>query len=82
MPDRLKLPALGRVDAADKTGPSPEKGGDVLIIGGFLIGAIWGPLRAVKRGGRKLDALHYGAYFAIIGTLLGLLATIVIDRLT
>ena len=54
----------------------------MLIIGGFLIGAIWGPLRAVKRGGRKLDALHYGASFAIIGTLLGLLATIVIDRLT
>ena len=54
----------------------------MLIIGGFLIGAIWGPLRARKRGGRWLDALHFGASYAIIGLLLGLLATIVIDRLT
>jgi flagellar motor component MotA len=53
----------------------------VLIIGGFLLGALLGPLRAMKLGGRKLDALHYGAAFALIGTLIGLFATIIIARL-
>lgn len=57
------------------------QGGKVLIIGGFLLGALIGPLRAMKLGGRKLDALHYGAAFALIGTLLGLFATIILDRL-
>lgn len=53
----------------------------MLIIGGFLLGALLGPLRALKLGGRKLDALHYGAAFALIGTLIGLFATIIIARL-
>lgn len=57
------------------------KGGKMLIIGGFLLGALLGPLRALKLGGRKLDALHYGTAYALIGTLLGLFATIIIARL-
>jgi amino acid permease len=53
----------------------------VLIIGGFLLGALLGPLRAMKLGGRKIDALHYGAAFALIGALIGLFATIIITRM-
>jgi uncharacterized membrane protein YccC len=53
----------------------------MLVIGGFLIGAVFGPFRAGNRGGARLDKLHYSAAYALIGTLIGLFATIVIDRL-
>ncbi len=35
----------------------------------------------MKLGGRKMDALHYGAAFALIGALIGLFATIIIARM-
>jgi hypothetical protein len=52
----------------------------LIVIAGFLLGAISGAGVALRRGGRKLDALQYGAVFAIIGTLLGLFLTIFLAR--
>jgi hypothetical protein len=53
----------------------------VIVIASFLLGAFIGARTALKRGGRKLDALQYGAGYAIAFTLLGVFATILIDRL-
>jgi hypothetical protein len=54
----------------------------VLIISGIVLGAILGPVRARQLGGKRNDALHYGAAFALIGALLGLFATIIVHRLS
>jgi archaellum biogenesis protein FlaJ (TadC family) len=53
----------------------------MLVILFSLLGAGLGVLRARKLGGRKMDALHYGVIFALIGALLGVFATIIIQRL-
>jgi hypothetical protein len=48
----------------------------------MVIGAFWGARTALKRGGRRMDAAQYGAVYAMAFGLLGVLASIVIDRLT
>jgi cytochrome c biogenesis protein CcdA len=48
----------------------------------MIIGAVWGALRAKKRGGNRLDAAQYGAVYAIGLGLLAVFLSIVIDRLT
>jgi cytochrome c biogenesis protein CcdA len=48
----------------------------------MVIGAVWGAVRARKRGGDRLDAAQYGAVYAIGLGLLAVLASIAIDRLT
>ena len=48
----------------------------------MVIGAFWGALTARKRGGRRLDMAQYGAVYAIGLGLLGVLLSILIDRLT
>lgn len=53
----------------------------MIVIGGFILGAILGATTALRRGGRNLDALQYGAGFAILFTLIGLFVTIFIDRM-
>ena len=53
----------------------------MLVILGIVMGAILGPLRARKLGGRRMDALHYGATYALIGALIGIFATIIVHRL-
>lgn len=53
----------------------------MFVIAGLIIGAIIGARIALKRGGRKLDALQYGAAFAIAFGLLGLFVTIFADRM-
>ncbi len=53
----------------------------MIVIAAGLIGAIVGALKAKKRGGTRLDMAQYGAGFGIAFALLGLLATIAIDRL-
>jgi hypothetical protein len=53
----------------------------LIVIGGFLLGAILGSVLALRRGGRRLDMLQYGAVFAIIFTIIGMFLTIVIDRM-
>ena len=47
----------------------------------IVIGAIVGATIALRRGGRKLDALQYAAGFAIAFGLLGLALSVLLDRL-
>lgn len=48
---------------------------------GILGGAAYGAFTALRRGGRKLDALQYGAAFAVAFGLLGLVISVFLDRL-
>ena len=53
----------------------------MIVIGGFILAAANGGVTAKRRGGRRLDILQYAAGYAIAFTLLGLFATIFIDRM-
>lgn len=48
---------------------------------GILGGAAYGAFTALRRGGRKLDALQYGAAFAVAFGLLGLAISVFLDRM-
>ena len=48
---------------------------------GLLGGAAFGAYTALRRGGRKLDALQYGAVYAIAFGLLGLALSVFLDRM-
>ncbi|KIC39300.1 MULTISPECIES: hypothetical protein [unclassified Leisingera] len=52
----------------------------MIVILGVLLGGLIGALKAKKRGGNTLDMLQYGAVYAIIFGVLGLLATILTHR--
>jgi hypothetical protein len=52
----------------------------VIIIGGLILGVIIGAATALRRGGRKLDALQYAAGYGILFCLIGLFVTIILDR--
>ena len=47
----------------------------------FVIGALFGFLKAKKRNGNKFDILHYGATYGIAFVLLALVLTILFRRL-
>ena len=51
----------------------------ITIIAG-LCGIAIGATTALRRGGKRLDALQYGAGFGIAFLLLGMLVTIIVDR--
>ena len=53
----------------------------MIVLPAMVIGAWWGAHTALKRGGRRLDALQYGTVYAIGLGLLGVIASILIDRL-
>ena len=53
----------------------------MLVIAGALIGAGLGAYRARARGGKTADMVQYGAAHAIAFALLGLFATIALDRM-
>lgn len=57
------------------------KGARMLVLLGVILGAILGPLRARKLGGKRADLLQYGFVYGVIGALLGLFATIIIHRM-
>lgn len=61
--------------------PVKAKGNFVIVIGGLLFGVILGATIALRRGGRKLDALQYAAGFGILFTLIGLFVTIFLERM-
>ena len=61
--------------------PRQARGRVLIVIGGFIFGAILGSVLAFRRGGARLDMLQYGGVFAIIFTVLGMFVTIVIGRL-
>jgi hypothetical protein len=48
---------------------------------GLIGGAAFGAYTALKRGGRKLDALQYAAGYGIAFGLLGLAISIFLDRM-
>lgn len=52
----------------------------MIWISAMVIGAVWGAATALRRGGRRLDALQYGAVYAMGLGLLGVLVSIIIDR--
>ena len=53
----------------------------MIVISGFVIGAVFGALTAKRRGGRLPDMLQYAAGFGIALALLGFIATIAIEKL-
>lgn len=59
----------------------PRKWGAMFVIGGLLLGAIGGGLRARARGGKLADILLFAAVHAIAFGLVGLFITILLDRL-
>ncbi|MES2539720.1 MAG: hypothetical protein V4720_09495 [Pseudomonadota bacterium] len=59
----------------------PRKWGGMFVIGGFLVGAIGGGLRAKARGGKVADILQYAFVHGLIFALMGLFITIYLDRL-
>ncbi len=52
----------------------------MITIFAALSGMAIGAGTALRRGGKTMDALHYGMGFGIAFTLLGMLVTIVVDR--
>lgn len=52
----------------------------MIVIGGALIGAVWGGLVARKRGGSRWDIAQYAAAAGIALALVGMILTIVLDR--
>ncbi|MDJ0992837.1 MAG: hypothetical protein QNI90_04635 [Dinoroseobacter sp.] len=54
----------------------------MLVIAGALGGAAWGAWLAKKRGGLKKDIAQYAFAFAIMWSVIGLIATIVIERMS
>ncbi|RBI83610.1 apolipoprotein acyltransferase [Rhodosalinus halophilus] len=54
----------------------------MIVLAGALLGITLGVLTARRRKGSTADLLHYGAIYGIAFALLGLIATLAIDRLT
>jgi len=53
----------------------------MLVLAGALGGGAWGAWLAKKRGGLKKDIAQYALAFAILWSVLGLIATIVVERM-
>ena len=53
----------------------------MFVIGGLVLGAIGGGLRAKLRGGKAADIAQYATVHAIIFGLIGLFLTLYLDRM-
>lgn len=53
----------------------------MIMIAGFIIGALWGAFLARRRKGAGLDMAQYAAGYGIAFALVGLIVTIAIARL-
>jgi len=53
----------------------------MIVIGGMVIGALFGAYSAKKRNGRLGDILQYSAAYGIMLGLAGMLVTIAVHRL-
>ena len=53
----------------------------MIILAAALGGGIWGVLYVRKRGGTGFDMAQYAAVWAMIGGVLGLAATIGVERM-
>ena len=52
----------------------------MIILASMILGVATGSLTAKRRGGRGLDVLQYGAGYGIAFTLIGVFATIILER--
>jgi len=53
----------------------------MIILAGLIIGAIVGATLAIRKKGNRLDIAQYAGVVGIMGALVGLLLTVVIERL-
>lgn len=53
----------------------------MFVIGGLVLGAIWGAWTARRRGGKPADMAQYAAAFGMAFGLVGLFVTLILDRL-
>lgn len=53
----------------------------MFVIGGLILGAIVGGWTARRRGGKPADIAQWAAVWAILFGLLGLFATLFLDRM-
>lgn len=53
----------------------------MIVIAAAIVGAFLGWRRAGQLGGRQRDRAQYAAGFAIAFAMLGLFATVIIDRM-
>lgn len=53
----------------------------MIVLACALIGAIWGGMTAKRRKGSRADIAQYAAVYAIALSLVGLIATIAIEKL-
>ncbi|MHC0052681.1 apolipoprotein acyltransferase [Actibacterium sp. D379-3] len=53
----------------------------MIVIAGAIIGALWGGLLARRRKGTGFDIAQYAVGFAIAFGLLGMILTIIIERM-
>ena len=53
----------------------------MIILGGFLVGALLGGLIAVRRKGSRLDVLQYAAGYGILFAILAVFLTILLLRM-
>jgi hypothetical protein len=51
----------------------------MIVLAGFVLGALWGAMLARKRGGNRLDMAQYAVGFGIAMSLAGLFATILLE---
>ena len=52
----------------------------MIVIAAALLGALIGGRTARKRGGNRLDIAQYAAGYAMAFIVVGLIATVIIDR--
>lgn len=52
----------------------------IFPVGGFVIGALIGAIRARMKGGKALDLLQWGAVHGILCALIGLFVLVFIER--
>lgn len=52
----------------------------MIVFTTTLLGGGFGALLARKRGGNRMDMLHYATILAIVGALLGLFITVFVSR--
>lgn len=53
----------------------------MIVLAGLVGGAVYGAVRARSRGGRGLDQAQYATGYGIAFGLLGMFATIAIERM-
>ncbi|MGJ8584704.1 MAG: hypothetical protein ACSHXD_11460 [Marinosulfonomonas sp.] len=51
----------------------------MIIIACLVLGAAFGAFTAQRRGGNRLDKLHYGAIFAILFGIIGMFLTVALE---